>query len=151
MNDWVERTVARRLERYRKQLAANEHDKSCEQRERSGLCHCRKREREAIGLTELPVIHFCAPECGLCGVEVEGNWDDFYCLSCGAKWKPGAGDGDRADSWGDDYGDDLVAPGNHRFGQRLIEIVREQATEGAECASTGLNPTSARIREPNSE
>lgn len=115
LEDWN----MRHFERYLEQVARGEHDRHCEQRERSSLCHCHKRKRESEGKTELPTILFPPPECTGCGKDVEFAGDNFTCPTCAASWDENATDGDAAATWIDDHG---TGPwGGEQFGQRLIE------------------------------
>lgn len=118
----IENWNARKLDRFREALDLELHDEECEQRERSSLCHCSKRRREAAGFTEPPHIEFHAPCCGRCGNEVHFDADYFRCDTCSTTWSTRASDGDRG-TFNDDHG----APenfGGEQFGRRLVEIVR---------------------------
>jgi hypothetical protein len=88
------------------EVERGEHDSACESRERSRLCHCSKRRREAAGYTEPPgeLIHQ-APLCPRCYGEVNVDADGFDCSDCSVSW---GRDGITAE-FTDDYGD-LSAP-----------------------------------------
>ena len=118
LEDWN----ARHLARYREEYAAGKHDVRCEQRERSGICHCSKRRREAEGKTELPALFFDSPWCDGCNEHVEHDGDSFTCPTCRVSWSTSATDGDRADHFTDDYSRD-GSFGGEQFGKRLAEIV----------------------------
>lgn len=114
----LENWNAQKLDRYAEALALGLHDHECEQRERSSLCHCSKRRREAKGLTTPPAIWHHSPTCGQCHNEV--TWDDGWrCYTCAVQWDTAAGDGDTGE-FIDDYGDDI---GGDRWGERLIVLV----------------------------
>lgn len=119
MEDWN----ARHLERYTNQVKVGQHDAACEQRERSSLCHCSKRRREAMGRTTLPTIAFPSPCCSVCETDVEFDGDGFDCPTCSASWDRNASDGSQADTWTDDYGEDI---GGERWGRRLLDLIEER-------------------------
>ena len=114
---------AQELERFAEAMLLDLHDEQCEQRERSSLCHCSKRRREAEGFTEPPMIYFQDPVCGHCGGVVGSDGDNWACPRCKVAWPMRAGDGDRGEFL-DEYGDDI---GGEQFGDRLVDLVRGDA------------------------
>lgn len=102
MTHALDRLHARIEAEYDSELARGEHDETCESRERSRICHCAKRRREATGHTTPPgeLIHQ-APLCPRCMGEVHVDADGFECRPCSASW---GFDGIEA-SFTDDYGD----------------------------------------------
>jgi len=114
---------AQKVERYREQFELGLHDTSCEQRERSSLCHCSKRRREAEGKTEFPEIYFPPPYCGGCDQDVEFDGDGFACPRCKVSWDRNVTEGDKADEWTDDFGDDI---GGEQFGERLLALINQE-------------------------
>ncbi|NUS02035.1 MAG: hypothetical protein HOV97_05670 [Nonomuraea sp.] len=120
IDDWNKQHVQTYLQQYEMGL----HDIDCEQRERSYICHCSKRKREAEGKTTLPQIYFTMPICDGCNKEVDHDGDNFFCPRCKVAWVGHTGDGDQADHFIDDYGTEDF--GGEQFGERLIALaVRE--------------------------
>lgn len=123
----LENWNAQRLDRYAKAHAEGMHDSKCEQRERSSLCHCSKRRREARGLTTPPAedLYFPPPDCPSCGGDLEFDGDGFTCPTCALSWDSnGTGSSAKFD---DEYGDDI---GGERWGRRLVDLVSEEADRG---------------------
>lgn len=60
----------------------------CERNERSSLCHCHKRWREANGFTELPTddLEFPPPSCPSCDRDLWHNGDGWQCDPCALAW-----------------------------------------------------------------
>jgi hypothetical protein len=112
--------IGTRLDGWRTQY----HDEECEQRERSYICHCEKRERERVGLTELPTenLEFPPPDCPVCDRTLEFDGDGFNCQRCHISWNS-RGDGSSA-RFDDDFGTDF---GGEQFGPRLSDLAREDA------------------------
>lgn len=115
---------ARHFQRYLQQVEQGLHDDACEQRERSSLCHCSKRKRLSEGKTELPEIYFPPPTCGGCGADVEFDGDGFNCPDCKVSWSSRVTDGDKADHFTDDHGDEPF--GGEQFGERLIVLATKE-------------------------
>lgn len=112
LEDWN----MRHFDRYCEQLAAGEHDHECEQRERSGICHCQKRRRLAEGRTEPPTLIYEAPTCNGCWKSASHDGDGWVCHRCGVDF-----DGyDEPGRWNDDYGPEPF--GGEQFGERLIVL-----------------------------
>lgn len=120
LKDWN----LRHFDHYCDQLARGLHDDQCEQQERSSLCHCSKRRREAAGKTELPTLEFSMPICSGCGEECDHDGDRLVCPRCQVAWSSRKqGDLDPADHFTDDYGDLKV---REQFGKRLIVLATEE-------------------------
>lgn len=114
LEDWN----AQKIDRYREALELGRHDEECEQRERSSLCHCSKRRREARGLTTPPEIWHRAPQCGGCRDDLSYDGDQWHCRRCATAWDIEAEDFS-AGTFTDDYGDDI---GGERLGRRMLDI-----------------------------
>lgn len=108
------------LDRYRKRLEKGLHDRGCEQRERYGLCDCRKRARIAAGRTELPELWHQNPMCSGCMGEVSHDGDGWVCETCHVGW--GTNDYyDEKGSWNDDYGTHEAST-SENYGERMIVL-----------------------------
>lgn len=119
---------ARHLARYAEQVERGEHDSDCEQRVRSSLCHCSKRKREREGKTHLPTITFHTPTCGDCYGSLSFDGDVWECATCRVVWDANATDGDQADRFTDDHGDEQF--GGEQFGERLLGLVNRSVSKG---------------------
>lgn len=99
LEDWAARSLARHEE----EVAAGQHDDTCEWRSNGHhLCHCSKRKREADGqTTPLDDLIFSYPTCPRCYETVDGDGDSYYCTPCKTTWDT---DGTGA-QFTDDYGD----------------------------------------------
>lgn len=120
---------AGRIENYRKRLDAGLHDHECEQRERYGLCDCRKRKRIKEGRTGTPpILLYQAPMCDGCGQEVYTDaGDSWECDRCHVTW-PMSGF-DEPGEWSDDTGTHEVST-FESCGERMFTLA-----QGEECAS----------------
>lgn len=79
------------------------HDDQCEQLPDFYLCHCRKRERLARGLTQLPRLIVEWPICSGCSNAVQHDGDSLRCDRCHVKWGANAGDDEEAAHFWDDH------------------------------------------------
>lgn len=113
---------ANMLNRYRDALALGHHDSECEQRERYGLCGCRKRRRLTHGPTEPPMLWYQSPLCSHCMQGVTHDGDSWVCSRCHVSW--GSNDFDEAGTFDDDPGD-LTASTEERWGRRMLDLARE--------------------------
>lgn len=87
------------------QVANGLHDGECEWEPRFYMCHCKKRRREARGLTAPPTddLYFPPPDCPVCDRGLNHNGDGWECNACSLTW---ASDGDGSSAaFTDDYGD----------------------------------------------
>lgn len=78
-----------RLAQWTERRVAGQHDEQCEQRERSYICHCSKRAREARGLTVTPDsdLYFPPPDCPSCDGELDCDaGDSWSCPHCRISW-----------------------------------------------------------------
>jgi hypothetical protein len=109
------------LDRYRKRLEAGHHDRDCEQRERYGLCDCRKRERLRDGRTGVPpILIYQAPVCDGCGQEVYTDaGDSWECERCHVSW--GMSDFEQPGKWSDDTGTHEASTFEN-YGERMIVL-----------------------------
>lgn len=95
-------------------MTTETHDEHCERLPNFGLCHCRKRERLARGLTELPSLWVSYPTCSGCLEEVEFDGDAYVCPRCHVSWGTRAFDGDIAERFDDDYDENGETLAEHR-------------------------------------
>lgn len=110
---------AQMLDRYRTRLDKGEHDHDCEQRERYGLCDCRKRKRLTEGRTELPTLWQQNPLCSGCMGEVTYDGDEWRCYKCHVSW--GLNDYDQQGEWDDDTGTHEASTFEN-YGERMIVL-----------------------------
>lgn len=94
-------------QRHAQELADGKHDAQCEWRERSMLCHCPKRRREAAGFTKAEDLIWIYPDCPHCNESVNSDGDTWYCENCSISWGEDGRDGE----FNDDYGDLSEVPG----------------------------------------
>lgn len=99
---------------------ADGHDSQCEQRERSFICHCDKRQRESRGLTDLPTedLYFPSPDCPVCYGGLEHDDDGWDCQRCHISWNSD-GRGSSA-NFTDDMG---TGWGGEQFGSLMHDLV----------------------------
>lgn len=110
---------AERLEKWTERRDAGHHDRKCEQRERSYICHCRKRARIGRGLTTPPTedLYFPPPSCPSCNGDLNCDGDSWDCHKCGLSWDS-YGTGSSA-KFTDDYGTDF---GGEQFGRLMRDL-----------------------------
>ena len=113
-----------RLARYKDQLEKGQHDHRCEQRERSFICHCRKRRRVARGLTTVPAedLYFPPPSCPSCGADVHHDGDGWRCDPCSLSWNSAG------DAWSAEFIDEYGELDGEQFGCRMAEVIRKGGT-----------------------
>ena len=90
--------------RHADQVAAGQHDETCEWEPGFYLCHCSKRRREAAGHTEVPTddLDFPPPSCPRCYADLEHDGDGWDCTTCALSWDS---DGSASSAtFTDDYG-----------------------------------------------
>jgi len=89
---------------HREQVAAGEHDDSCEWRDNGHyICNCSMRARVAAGFTEAPTLIIQYPMCGRCYKEVGHDGDSFVCETCHVSWNHATED--EPGTFTDDMGD----------------------------------------------
>lgn len=116
---------AERLAKWTERRMAGGHDERCEQRERSYICHCRKRARIARGLVTPPDedLHFPPPSCPTCYGDLDTDGDAWTCGACSLSWDM---DGSASSAeFTDDYGSDF---GGEQWGDLMRDLARQAAS-----------------------